>query len=65
MKVFLEQLIEAAKTCIDFELKYKISALIEKANFFGLLYCFLRLQLYEAIAAIFWLSASYVFTLFF
>ena len=38
------------------------SAFNEKSNFFGLsvLLFFLGLQIYEAIAAIFWQSASYV-----
>ena len=42
---------------------YNKSAFNEKTNFFGLsfLLFFLRLQIYEAIAAIFWQSASYVF----
>ena len=62
MKVIRKQLIEAAKTCTDYKSKYNISALNEKTNFFlvCLFYCFfLRLQIYEAIAAIFWQSASY------
>ena len=61
MKVNREQLIEAAKTYTDFKSKYNISAFNEKTNFFGLsFYCFFRLQIYEAIAAICWQSASYV-----
>ena len=34
---------------------------MEKLKFWSFFYCFLRLQIYEAIAAIFWQSASYVF----
>ena len=61
MKVIWEQLIEAAKSYTDYSSKYNISAFNEKTNFFGLFfYCFFRLQIYEAIAANFWQSASYV-----
>ena len=44
---------------------YNKSAFIEKTNFLVcLFYCFFRLQIYEAIAAIFWQFASYVVTFF-
>ena len=68
MKVIWDQLIEAAKTFTDFQSKYNISsAFNEKTNFFGWSYFFFfsRLQIYEAIVAIFWQSASYVFNLVF
>ena len=49
---------EAAKTFLS---KYNISAFNEKTNFFGLFFTILsRLQIYEAFAAFFWQSASYV-----
>ena len=62
MKFIWEQLTEAAKTCTDFKSKYNISAFNEK-NFFWSVFpsAFLRLQIYEAVAVIFWQSASYVF----
>ena len=61
MKVIREQLIEAAKTYTDFESKYNISAFNEDDFFWSVFFTlFLRLQIYEAIAAIFWQSAIYV-----
>ena len=50
----------------DFYSKYNRSALNEKTNFFGLsfLLFFLRLLIYESIAAFFWQSASYVYAIF-
>ena len=59
MKVIRKQLIEAATTYTDFKSKYNISAFNEKTNFLVcLFYCFfLRRQIYEFIAAIFWQSA--------
>ena len=62
MKVIRGQLIEAAKTYTDFKSKFNLSAFNEKTEFFWSV-CFtvfFRLQIYEAIAAIFWQSASYV-----
>ena len=67
MKVIREQLIEAAKTNTDFKSKYNISKynLQSKDKFFWsvIFSVFFRLQIYEAIAAIFWQSASYVWIL--
>ena len=55
---------EAAKSYLDFYSKFNISAFNEKANFFRLsLTVFWRLQIYKAIAAIFWQSSSYVFVM--
>ena len=34
---------------------------MERLIFWSVFYCFFRLQIYEAIAAIFWQSASYVY----
>ena len=65
MKVIREQLIEAAKTYTYFESKYNISAFNEKTIFLSVFfYCFLRLQICKAIAAIFWRSVSYAGFLF-
>ena len=65
MKVIWEQLIEAAKTYTDFKLKYYISAFNEKTIFLVCLFTvFFGLQIDEAIAAIFWQSASYVKAIF-
>ena len=45
-----------------FKSKFNISAFNEKMIFsVCLLYCFFRLQIYEAIAAMFWQSSSYVY----
>ena len=52
MKVIWEQLLEAAKFYTDFQSKYNISAFNEKTNFLGL--SFFRLQIYRAIAAMFY-----------
>ena len=56
MKVVREQ-----QKLTDFISKYNISTFNEKTNFLVCLFSvFFRLQIYEAIAAIFWQSASYV-----
>ena len=65
MKVIWEQLMKAANTYTDFKLKYNISAFNEKTNFLVcLFYCFFRLPVYEAIAAISWQPASVFFICF-
>ena len=53
---------DAAKTYTDFKSNYNISAFNERRTFLvSFLLLFLRRQILEAIAAIFWQSNSYVF----
>ena len=58
---YLRAVNRGSKNLYGFSIKIYNIAFNEKTNFFGLsFYCFLRLQIYGAIAAIFWQSASYV-----
>ena len=63
MKVIWDQLIEAAKLIPIFNQNITYQPSMKKRFFLVFFYCFLRLLIYEAIAAIFWRSASYVLVL--